>query len=323
MSKSGINDRQIMIRRFLAQLGNRTHHDGTADAKPASVSELDNILDSIDAELTPPLLMNASATPDLIVSVGAGVVANSETGRNRSMPHIGALLPAFAAGTVTFPAATAGAITVTPGNNGVLTVTANNYIKVLIYMDGTGNLNVLSGVENVVEASATVLAAPSGTLPIGYVTLFNNAGTIDNVIQSQIYQFGSGGGGGSGTGDANSFVETLKNRLNDSTYDLVTPMIAATDEDNLLDGATTAAYDSTSTNFKFSAIGQNLTSVQMADPTFLAEERSLSTIEVIAKWNSTAQDDAAVYEVSRNGGNEYQAVTMTRISGTDTRSTYG
>jgi hypothetical protein len=207
MARNTTDSRQITLRAFLQQIANASTYAGTADAKAANTSELDNLLQAIDDELQPLLRLSASSTPDLIVAVGSATKVNSESSRTRSIPHIGALLPnSFTSGTVTFPASSGGTITVSPGNNGILTVSSGNYIKVLIYMDATGALNVLPGVENAVEATASVLAAPKKTLPIGYVTLQNIAGVIQPIAQAKIYQFGTGSGGastgsGSGIGD--------------------------------------------------------------------------------------------------------------------------
>ena len=233
MARSITDSRQVTLRQFLQQITNRSAYLGTADAKPANQIELDNLLNAIDAELTPLLRMTASNPNDRVVSIGAGVLTNSETGFARSIPHVGALLPNFTSGTVTFPASSGGTITVSPGNNGTLTVSSGNYIKVLIYMDATGALNVLPGVENAVEANATVLKAPSKTLPIGYVTLQNVAGTIQNIAQSKIYQFGTGGGGsGSGTGtgigsDLGSL--TFRAEINDEFDDIPSASTSAVD----------------------------------------------------------------------------------------------
>lgn len=202
MSRTVTDSRQIVKRGTrLDQIAGKTHYDATSDSKPASTSELDNLLDALNQDLTSPLRLSASDTPDLVVSVGAAIVSTSETNRQRSIPHVGALLPnTFTSGTITFPSASGGTITVSPGNNGILTVSASNFIKVLIYMTSDGNLNVLSGTENATESLATVNPAPSGTLPIGYVTLQNVAGTIQNIAQNKIYQFVGSSAASSGTG---------------------------------------------------------------------------------------------------------------------------
>ena len=142
MSRTVTDARQVTLRQFLQQIANATSYAGTTDAKPANQTELDNLLAAINDELTPLLNLSATSSPSLVVNVGAAVLANSESSRNRSIPHIGALLPnSFSSGTITFPAASGGAIAVSPGNNGILTVASGNYIKVMIYMDATGALN--------------------------------------------------------------------------------------------------------------------------------------------------------------------------------------
>ena len=127
MSKSTTDSRRVLIRTFLEQLANRTSYEGTADAKPANTSELDNLLESIDSELTPLLRMDASNPIDLTVSIGGAIITNPESARNRSIPYVGTSIPNdFSSGTVVFPATSGGTVTVTPGNNGTLTLTNNN-----------------------------------------------------------------------------------------------------------------------------------------------------------------------------------------------------
>ena len=275
MSRTIIDSRQITLRQFLQQIANSSTYAGVADAKPANQTELDNLLVAINDELTPLLSLSSDSPASLVLNVGAAVLTNSESSRNRSIPHIGALLPnTFSSGTITFPASSGGTITVSPGNNAILTVASGNYIKVLIYMDATGALNVLPGVENAVEASTSVLAAPKKTLPIGYVTLQNIAGVIQNVTQDKIFQFGTGAGGGSGSGsgvgdDLNAL--TFKASFTDGFDDLPSGADSAVDvtvgqTDSTLYSAQNAyyrlAYDAsktiaaatTTTNINISAV---------------------------------------------------------------------
>lgn len=46
---------------------------------------------------------------------------------------------------------------------------------------------------------------------------------------------------------------------------------------------------------------------------YLVTEQGLGTVELLAFWDKDAIDSAATYEVSRDGGNEYQTVTMERV----------
>jgi hypothetical protein len=320
MSRSITDARQVTLRQFLQQIANSSTYAGTADSKPANQSELDNLLSAINAELTPLLRLSASSTPDLVVSVGAAILSNPESSYQRSIPHIGALLPnSFSSGTITFPSTSGGTITVSPGNNNTLTVASGNYIKVLIYMDATGALNVLPGLENAVEANAVVIKSPNNTLPIGYVTLQNVAGTIQNIAQNKIYQFGTGAGGGSGTGNASTYEESFKNTLVDSSYGLVSPYIASVDTDDLLDGASDAEYSLIDESINFTNIGDEMMTLQLADDEeFLNNTNPIEKIDLSVYWRSTALDDAATYQVSRNGGNEWQTITgMERVGNTD------
>lgn len=201
MAKTVTDSRNVIKRGSrLEQLSSKAHYDSTADAKQASVSELDNMLDSVNAETTPPLRLDASDTPDLTVSIGAATVSNPETGRQKSIPHVGGVIPAFTSGTVVFPASSGGNMVVTPGTNIPLTVASNEYVKVLFALNSVGEITVVQGASDAVEADALVPSAPANTLAIGFVSLFNNAGTIDNIVQSKIFQFGTGSGDG-GTGD--------------------------------------------------------------------------------------------------------------------------
>lgn len=159
-----------------------------------SGQQLDTVLRSINLDLTSPLRVDASATPDRAVSIGSSVVNNSTSGRQKSISHIQEVIPVFSSGTVTFPASNGGTITVSPGTNATLVCPSNQYIKALITIDSSGNLTVTQGIANAVEASALVPAAPTNSQAIAYISIFNNAGTIANIVQNKIFQIiGSGG----------------------------------------------------------------------------------------------------------------------------------
>lgn len=167
-----------------------------------SGKDLDILLRSINAEVTPPLRVEASNPNTRVINIGPGVVSNADAGRNKSIPHIQNGIPSFISGTVTFPAANGGTILVSPGSNTTLNCPVNNYVKVLLSLDSTGLIVVTVGSPNPVEASAAVPPNPTNTLAFAYITVFNNAGTIQNVAQNKIYQLlmggaTSGGGGGS------------------------------------------------------------------------------------------------------------------------------
>lgn len=164
-----------------------------------SGQQLDTLLKSIDKDLQVPLRVDASSTPDLVVTIGPGIVNNNISGRQKSIPHIQNAIPNFTSGTITFPSVDGGTITVSPGSNLTLAINPNEYIKVLISLDSTGQLIVTLGPSDPVEANATVPPPVANCLPVAYISLFNNAGIIENISQNKIFQFGGGGGSGSGS----------------------------------------------------------------------------------------------------------------------------
>lgn len=164
-----------------------------------SDQQLDVLLSSIDQSITPPLNVDATNTPSLIVNVGPAIVSNSESNRNKSIPFINNVIPTFNGGTITFPTSDGGNIVCSPGSSVALTLPSGEYCKVLLSLDPSGNLEALAGVPAGSSSSAVLPVPNASALPFAYILLFNNSGTIQNVTQNNIFQLeGSGGGGGAG-----------------------------------------------------------------------------------------------------------------------------
>jgi hypothetical protein len=183
----------------------------------------------------------------------------------------------------------------------------------------TAQLIVLPGeATNAVKADAPKAPFAQGT-KLGQVTVQESGGGIVAIDESAISQLGTGGGGSGGTGDANELLERLKNRLaNYGSYEYMTPVIFSSVEEELTDELnTTASYSVVNANYEFPSANNEFVSVQLLDNQFLAEEIELNEIELIHYWNLEAVDTAATYEVSRDGGNEWQAVSMSRIGSSD------
>jgi len=183
-------------------------------------------------------------------------------------------------------------------------------------------------------ASQNVTVNLSGTLAIPAQTQANKdviviarrkdalgAGYVHIPLHKQVLEPGQTvrlGASGSGSGGGNEILETLKNHFVDATFDLLTPNIFKTDKATKVDGASTGAYSLVSNDFEYTAGGQTLVSTQMADAVeFLATTNALTQIELLAFWNSAFIDTAAIYEVSRNGGNAWQTVSMSRVGTTE------
>jgi len=238
MARTITDARQVTIRQYLQQIASATGYAGTSDAKPANQSELDNLLASINAELTPLLRLTANSPASLIVNVGAGLLTNSESSFSKALPTIGANTPNFAGGTITFPASP-GTVTVSPGNNATFSMGANEYIKALVYLDANNNLNLIFGTSNATEANATVTAAPDSVIPIGFITLQTIAGVVQVIPQTKIYQYVGTGAGGSGSGSGVLEVAPgYKMLINDSFS-----AIQGSADDTVYSTYTKATYD--------------------------------------------------------------------------------
>lgn len=192
------------------------------------------------------------------------------------------------------------------------TVASNNKI--------TGTLLVLPAD----ATGATKDAAPrapfsDGGIPLGQVVVQQNVGNtaIEVISDANVVQIGIGAGsGGSGSGNANSFLDLLTDVMVDSIFEAVGPYIAETDTDDaaLIDPASTGSYSIVDKRFKLAGIGDTLISEQVLDSTFLDGNSDLPKIKLIVKYDDDSGiDTGATYEVTRNNGAEYQAVTMERV----------
>jgi hypothetical protein len=102
--------------------------------------------------------------------------------------------------------------------------------------------------------------------------------------------------------------------LQDSIYELLTPVIFSIDTDTFVDGSSTGEYSLVNNTFELDT-AETFVSTNLSDPAeFLDEELDISQVELSVKWNSDNIDDAADYYVSRDGGIEWQEVTtMERV----------
>ena len=170
----------------------------------------DTILRAINDELTP--LLRLSATNSLTVTVSSAQTLNSNTNKNRNIPLVNGGLVTFAGGSITFPATSGGAIVFT-GSTGAtssgptVTCGTSNYVDVM-FMVGTTGLSAIVG--TAVGTTGALVIPVSSTKDIyhvGYIQLHNVGGTIQNVTQSDVYQFSGGGTNPHGITD-HSFLQS-------------------------------------------------------------------------------------------------------------------
>lgn len=191
------------------------------------------------------------------------------------------------------------------------TVNADNTIN--------GQIVVLPGSTTGATKDLAGKAPFSKGTQLGMVAVQESLGSIADIPQTDIRQLGVGGGSGGGEGDANELLERVKNRLDIGDFDVVTPVVFSSVEEDLTDDpSTTASYDVANSLYNFELIGNQFVSVQTLDSEFLAEEKDITEVELVSYWDLDKLDALATYEVSRDGGNEYQAITTDRIGNSDT-----
>ncbi len=214
----------------------QTKYVGSIDQlSTTQVTEGDNIVKSINDDLTSLLRLSANTPASLVVNVGGSDLLNSESGRRRAISHIGKTYISFSSGTVTFPASSGGNIVCSPGSSTVLNCPSGQFSAVLIYLNATGGLSALAGAPNASSAAAisSLPPAPSKTLAIGFVLVQNVGGTIQNISNGSIRQFSSGSGSsasGTGTGvgsDLDSLV--YRAEFSDTFEDLPSDAVSAVD----------------------------------------------------------------------------------------------
>lgn len=295
------------------------NHSILARLSGVADTELDDLLTSINTEVTPPLALSAVGT-NRVVNIANILANNAATGITRTIPPISNTLPTFASGTVTLSASSPCTATPSAGTPVVFSVSSGNYIKLGINIDATGSLVLQAGTQGASIAAATVPPTISNTFAIGYIIVHNTGGTIDNILNSAIVQY-AGGGGGSGSGTGNPILETFKNTILDSNYNLITPNIFSVNGSTLVDGSSTGAYSLVTGAFAFSSASQTYVSTQMLDPNeFLGQNKDVNQVMLQTVWTAGAIDTAATYAVSRDGGTNWKTVTMSRVGTTDTFS---
>lgn len=191
-------------------------------------------------------------------------------------------------------------------------IAAQTNYSFLIVVNATGNTVQINDEDTAVTASNRILTGTAAP-----IDLENNA-AICLVYDVQASRWRVCGGTGSGTGDTTGILETLKNHLVNSPCNLMTPSIAKTDKDVLVDGAGDVAYDAANKAYKFTNSADELLSTDLIDSAeFYDQGKDIWDTRILAHWKSTGIDTAATYEISRNGGLHFLPVTMDRVGNTE------
>lgn len=298
--------RQIISRDFLDQV--------LATAPGPTGKELDDVLRSINEELTPPFRMMPSNPNDLVITVENINVINPETSRNRTIPPINNLLPTFTSATVTLGGTGAGNATPSVGSALALGMSASQFMRIGINIDALGSITLTKGTPGASLAAATTPPTVSGLFWVGHFVARTNGSNVTQVIRNQdTYQYVGGGGGGGGAGDTTEIVETIKNMLNDSFYGLAAHSVFQTDEEDMVDPASTGDYSLVTKIFELGTGETLLTNSLLDQEEFLDLGRDVSKVDISLFWNLGLIDDAATVEVTRDGGAHWTEVELDRV----------
>jgi len=299
---------------------------GVSDQILNVIPATDNADDSGQARL------KAQATPSTIVdvtSVTKTVPDGTEYGiqlKNLLLDFTGATID-FATGTVST------GINFTP-----VTIASNQYrwhsvtlLPGTVGIDGkiAGQLLILPASADGATAAAAIRAPWANGIPLGQVVVQDDgaggAGTVLDINQSDIVQLSTSGGAG-GEGNADEIIEALRNQLDLNNFRYVGYNVFRIDEDDKVDVASTGLYDIANGVYDIDT-AENMISIQMLDEMFLTPSAFPETadedvvdvpeVELTVFWDDSLTDDAAVYEVSRDAGNEYQVIDMTRVGTTN------
>jgi hypothetical protein len=175
--KNKISTAQIVSKEVLEQLYREASFFST-DNDNINLSEL---LQAINAEVTPPMSMHESDPVDMVLNIRGSVVENPETGKNKVYPPVRGLIPEFASRTVTFPTTSGNNAVPSQGSNFLITIPSGQFLKVGISILNNGDVSLNSGTPAATIDLATPPPLQRSAIPLGYVVLENVGGTIQEI----------------------------------------------------------------------------------------------------------------------------------------------
>ena len=169
------------------QIRNR---ESLSNITPDINKQLNDLLSLIDSELTIPLRLIESDTPDRIINIESIIIQNEDTELSRTIHPINGILPNFTSGTIELPAASGNDIVVNPGENISLNIANDKFKKMLILIDSDGDLRLILGEDKDTKAEAheEKILFNFGRA-IGHVIIYNDNGDIQNVVNDDITQY--------------------------------------------------------------------------------------------------------------------------------------
>ena len=168
--------------------------------------------------------------------------------------------------------------------------------------------------------AATGTAIPpefTGDLPIALIKVANVAGALSILTADDLIVLGASGSGGGGTGDANQDLNNYLNRLNLSTFEYLTPLIAAVSTIDNIDLFNTTAGLAAS-GFTLEA-DQRFVTTTLLDPEFTQDGLIPDRVEIESIFGVNSEganiiDPNARYFISFNSADGVPTVNSGLIS---------
>lgn len=185
-----------------------------------------------------------------------------------------------------------------------------------VLADNTQEAQVQIDLAAASDAAAATAVKPviTGDIKLGAIQVFNNAGNIE-IFETR--KLGVGSGSGSGSGDANAVDTALRDRFALNNFLFLTENVFRTDKVTKVDMSSTGEFSPAKKAFGFTAAAQTMVSTQHLDSDFLDDGIDVSEVELYLFWLAGFIDTAAIYEVSRDGGTNWQTAAMERIGETN------
>ena len=122
------------------------------------------------------------------------------------------------------------------------------------------------------------------------------------------------GSSGSGSGDASSLTTRLLDKFADSTYKQLSAVDFATDADAHINGSSTGTYSLITKTFELDNSETLISTQLLSADEFLPNGKDITKASLSVFWKEgSIPTNAATYALSRNGGNDYAAITMSRV----------
>jgi len=302
----------------------------TPDKNAPLYELLSEMMTRLDSELDLPLRLSATIPSSTKLLIKSNRVLSGDGGQ-RSLPPDGLDFNLFPDATIDWNngSVSGGTVRRDGGTFSVPNVTVGQFIRVGFSYSATDNWvdttfsSAAASLSGLIDPGS-LLDALTGT-KVGYIDLESDgvssfktpnalSGYIENSVSGvpYIFRFLSGGSGG-GSGDASTLRTRLENQLQESIFNLLTPVDFAVDLDAFVDPSGTGTYNGGAFNFAVS--GETYVSTALFDEDeFLANPSIPGQVDLSVFWSPDAIDAAADYEMSRNGGGYWQMVSgMERV----------